>query len=60
VRGRPAADVDGVARAVARLSEVAIELGPELESLEVNPLWVGPNSVEALDAVVSWGERAAS
>jgi acyl-CoA synthetase (NDP forming) len=60
VRGRSAADLEGVARAVARVSEIAIELGPELESLEVNPLWVGPDSVEALDAVATWRERVGS
>jgi succinyl-CoA synthetase beta subunit len=60
VRGRPAADLDIVARTVVRLSQVAIELGPELESLEVNPLWVGPDSVEALDAAATWRERTTS
>jgi succinyl-CoA synthetase beta subunit len=54
VRGGPAADIDAVAAVVARIGELALALGDELESLEVNPLRVDGSDVEALDAVVTW------
>jgi len=54
VRGGPPADVDAVAAVVARIGDLALALGDELESLEVNPLRVDGATVEALDAVVTW------
>ena len=53
-RGMQAADLDAVAAAVARIGDAAVALGPELEALEVNPLWVRGAEVEALDAVAVW------
>ncbi len=40
-RGRPALDVDAIADAVERISWLALDLGPRLIDLEVNPLIVG-------------------
>lgn len=54
VRGGPAADLAAVCDAVLRLAELAVALGDDLESLEVNPLRVDGSVVEALDAVVTW------
>ncbi len=51
-RGIPPADLDAVALAVARIGDAAIALGPALETLEVNPLWVRGARVEALDGLV--------
>ena len=42
VRGAPPADLDAVVRAITGLSELAVELGDELEGLDVNPLICGP------------------
>jgi acyl-CoA synthetase (NDP forming) len=39
-RGRPPLDVEAVAEAVVRLSWLAVDLGPRLIDLEVNPLMV--------------------
>jgi acetyl-CoA synthetase (ADP-forming) len=39
-RGRPPADLDALADAVARLSELAAALGPRLAELDINPLLV--------------------
>jgi acyl-CoA synthetase (NDP forming) len=49
-RGRPPADVDAVADALARLSRLAIDLGDRIEALDVNPLVAGPQGCIAVDA----------
>ncbi|HYY12688.1 MAG TPA: acetate--CoA ligase family protein, partial [Kineosporiaceae bacterium] len=54
VRGGAAADVPALAEVVARIGDLALALGDELESLEVNPLRVDGSAIEALDAVVTW------
>jgi succinyl-CoA synthetase beta subunit len=48
VRGGAAVDFDAAVAAV---------LGPDLESLEINPLRVAVDGVEALDAVLTWRSR---
>lgn len=53
-RGAPAADLDRVAAAISKIGDAALTLGPELVSLEVNPLLVCGNAVEALDALAVW------
>ena len=53
-RGMQAADLGAVAAVVARIGDAAVALGPELEALEVNPLWVRGADVEALDALAVW------
>jgi acyl-CoA synthetase (NDP forming) len=53
-RGMPPADLDRLAAVVARIGDVALALGPGLEALEVNPLWVRGGEVEALDALAVW------
>lgn len=54
VRGAAAADLPSVAEAIGRIADLAGALGDQLESLEVNPLRVDGDVVEALDAVVTW------
>jgi succinyl-CoA synthetase beta subunit len=54
VRGGQPVDVDEVASVIRRIGDLAVALGSELESLEVNPLWVNGGMIEALDAVVTW------
>jgi acyl-CoA synthetase (NDP forming) len=55
-RGAPAVDRHAVARAVVMVGETALALGPDLVSLEVNPLLAGPAGVEALDALAAWAD----
>jgi acetate---CoA ligase (ADP-forming) len=50
-RGVPAADLDAVAEAIARIGDAAVALGPALDALDVNPLWVRGSHVEALDGL---------
>jgi len=54
VRGRPPADVDALADALARLSVVAASLGDAVESIDVNPFLVRPKGqgAVALDGLV--------
>jgi succinyl-CoA synthetase beta subunit len=49
VRGTPPADLGAVTRAVCGLSELAIELGDQLEALDINPLICGPDGAIAVD-----------
>jgi acetate---CoA ligase (ADP-forming) len=51
-RGTAPADLDAVAAAIAALSATALSLGGALRALEVNPLWVDGDQVEALDVLV--------
>jgi acyl-CoA synthetase (NDP forming) len=53
-RGVPAADLDAVAAAVVAIGDLALRLGPGLAELDVNPLWVRGDQVEALDALAVW------
>jgi acyl-CoA synthetase (NDP forming) len=50
-RGVPPADMDAVGKVVARIGDAAVALGPSLEALDVNPLWVRGSQVEALDGL---------
>jgi succinyl-CoA synthetase beta subunit len=43
-----------VAEVVVRIAGLAERLGPQLESLEINPLLVNGSHVEALDALITW------
>jgi succinyl-CoA synthetase beta subunit len=52
VRGAPQADLSEVTQAVCGLSELAIELGDQLEALDINPLICGPHGAVAVDALV--------
>ncbi|WP_425826844.1 acetate--CoA ligase family protein [Streptomyces fractus] len=53
-RGTAPADIDALARVVAAIGDLAGALGDDLESLEVNPLRVDGDRIEALDALVTW------
>jgi acetyl-CoA synthetase len=52
-RGSVAVNVDALADAVARISELAADLAGEIEELDVNPLRCGPRQVAAVDALIT-------
>jgi acetate---CoA ligase (ADP-forming) len=52
VRGAPPANLGAVVRAITGLSELAIDLGGDLEALDVNPLICGPSAATAVDILV--------
>ena len=43
--------MDAVLAAVTGVSQLAVELGGELEALDVNPLICGPDGAVAVDAL---------
>ena len=51
-RGRPAADLDALSEAVARLSVLAAVLGDAIAELDVNPIIAHQRGVVAVDALV--------
>jgi acetate---CoA ligase (ADP-forming) len=53
-RGAPPADLTRVAEVIAGIAAVATALGDRLAALEVNPLLVRGDQVEALDALITW------
>lgn len=55
-RGRPVADLDHLAEVLVAIGNAAIAFGPKLAALEINPLWVCGEEIEALDALVVWQE----
>ncbi|WP_322095055.1 acetate--CoA ligase family protein [Paraburkholderia bannensis] len=57
-RGAPAADRLALARAIVAIGDAALALGPDLVSLEINPLLVDGARVEALDGLTEWEARA--
>jgi succinyl-CoA synthetase beta subunit len=54
-RGTRSADLDVLARVIKNVSEAAMSLDGSLRTLEVNPLWVNGDRVEALDVLVVTG-----
>jgi len=57
-RGTRPADLDLVARAITSVCAAANSLDGSLRALEVNPLWVDGDRVEALDVLVVTGPPA--
>ncbi|NYI69807.1 acyl-CoA synthetase (NDP forming) [Naumannella cuiyingiana] len=53
-RGAAAVDLDALVEAVYRLGELAVGLGPAVDSIELNPLLATPEGVEAVDALITW------
>ncbi len=56
-RGAPPANFDRLAEAIVSIGAAALRLGPDLASLEVNPLLVRGDHIEALDGLVIWNEE---
>ena len=51
-RGAPAANLDAVCEAVARISEFAADHADVIEEIDVNPLLARPDGAIALDALI--------
>ena len=57
-RGGAAVDLEALADAVARVSELAADLAGDIAELDVNPLRCGPRGVVAVDALVTQASPA--
>ncbi len=53
-RGAPPVDRAALARGIVAIGQAALALGPELVSLEVNPLLACGSRIEALDGLTQW------
>ena len=51
-RGKPAGDLDALARAIVALSQLAVQNDLAIAEAEINPLIVRPDGVVAVDALV--------
>ena len=51
-RGTVPADLDALAAVIARVGEAALSLGRSLRAMEVNPLLVNGDQIEALDVLI--------
>ena len=58
VRGRPPADVPALAAVLARLSAFAVQAGPRLRAVDLNPVFAMPDGqgAYAVDAVIELGD----
>ncbi|GAA1517195.1 acetate--CoA ligase family protein [Nocardioides humi] len=59
-RGHPPAPLHELAQVITRIGDLALALGPRLTALEINPLRIVSDSVEALDVVVTLAEPGPS
>jgi acetate---CoA ligase (ADP-forming) len=57
-RGRRPADLDALAQVIKNVADAALVIGESLRTLEVNPLWVHGDQIEALDVLVIATERS--
>src|SRR3546814_8408085 len=55
-RGAPAVDRATLAKIIAAIGNAALALGPDLVSLEINPLLAFDGSIEALDGLTVWAD----
>ena len=58
-RGGPAVDKVELAKIVARLSRLAVDLNEEIEELDINPLVLTAKRIVALDALITLKSEAA-
>jgi len=53
-RGQPPVNRGRLAEVITAIGDAALALGPDLASLEVNPLRVSHDGIECLDALAIW------
>ena len=53
-RGHEGVDLHALSEVIYRVSTLALALGPRLSALEINPLLVSAQRIEALDVLVNW------
>lgn len=53
-RGQASVDLQAVSEIIHRISTLALSLGPQLDTLEINPLSIQGERIEALDVLIGW------
>jgi acyl-CoA synthetase (NDP forming) len=53
-RNRPPADLAALTAVIRSIADLAVSLGDDLQTLEINPLYVRGNVIQALDGLVTW------
>jgi succinyl-CoA synthetase beta subunit len=53
-RGRTPVDLHALVDVIYRISTLALSLAPDLNTLEINPLLIGPAGIEVLDVLLNW------
>lgn len=53
-RGGAGVDLPALCAVIARIAALALALGPRLSALEINPLLVSAQRIEALDVLIHW------
>jgi hypothetical protein len=51
-RGAPASDITAFAEVVVRFSELVVDMCDSIESMDLNPVIVGPDSAVAVDLMI--------
>jgi len=58
-RGHTQVDLHKLSDVIYRISALARSLGPQLNALEINPLWISGTHIEVLDVLLSWQNQEA-
>jgi acetate---CoA ligase (ADP-forming) len=53
-RGRAPVDLPALVDVIYHISTLALSLGPDLNTLEINPLLISTAGIEVLDVLLSW------
>jgi succinyl-CoA synthetase beta subunit len=53
-RGRTPVDLPALVDIIYRISTLALSLGPDLNTLEINPLLISTAGIEVLDVLLNW------
>ena len=56
-RGAKPANLVKLAEVISNIGNAAATLGEDLQALEINPLWVDGDNIEALDALAIWSSE---
>lgn len=57
VRGQPVVDIEALTESIFRITVIAQQLQHRLESLEINPLLISEQGIEALDVLMTWRQE---
>jgi succinyl-CoA synthetase beta subunit len=56
-RGRTSVDLPTLVDVIYHISTLALSLGPDLNTLEINPLLISTAGIEVLDVLLCWNNQ---